>query len=939
MEKMKGDGLMKMKTKSIALGLATILVFFTLYCSSCTDNSVTAASFSNARWTLIGPYDEPEQGPCTLFYTDLLTDYGSEVTVSDTGLPKRAKNTGKITAVDNMVDFGERFPGKNYAVAYATLEFESDGGERFFRMGSDDGLRVWMNGDLVVDDHAHRAIDPNSNSFRAVLKKGTNRILVKVCQAAGEWGFTFRETTRQEHEAFLNEASQIELLMSTDTRFLGDRDHISFTIYANPAPLEDFPITYSVTGSKGEAIASGTAAAGELITAGIPSSCEGAIQVTAVPGEVQDALTRKKTEYTRLECAFFRGDRDDVLRAYSDIARRAAEELENSPKWTAFGAEEHKSIEDIAPSLRYLADMIDGNLHSSLVTESKQILAVSFINDILRAMEEGPAALSSMTGYRQMAYLSNIDDSIQPYCLYLPAGYSPEKTYSLIVAIHGYSVDDYSGGKHLAELMPEGFIIASVFGRGDMYYQSVGEQDVLDVMNRILERYPIDKNRVYLTGESMGGLGTWRVGCLYADRFAAIAPFCGWTGTVFMENLGNTKTYVVHGDADPTVSVRFDRTCAAELKRLGYDVTYVEIPDGSHSAWSEWSKIYPPQTILDIFRSAERNPSPEKLKAVISSARYGRVYWVTVNELDTGGSLIRPAFTSMSQYDSSFPLLPAPGRFEAQRSADGSIRISTERINALSIDLKTAGMNGTRAEEITIDGTVIKVPAGAELVHLALNSSGQWGLDTRFGTEELPRHDGGGIADLLTKPVIFVYGTQSDERAPILEAAARQFADWSTSTSVPIGVKCGTFTVKADNELTNDEMTDHHLLLFGAPEENSVSALFSNELQTYYQGGDIFVGGKKFTENGLCVTMPNPRNPGKILGYFDISRYIRNTNAARQYFQNFQFRLRNNYMNELMGSPSFCPDVFVMTSHPFQDAWSGWFDRYWENLRGASDSQ
>ena len=231
----------------------------------------------------------------------------------------------------------------------------------------------------------------------------------------------------------------------------------------------------------------------------------------------------------------------------------------------------------------------------------------------------------------------------------------------------------------------EDFIVVSVFGRGDVHYQSVGEQDVLDVMDRIMERYPIDENRVYMMGSSMGGLGTWRIGTLYADRFAAIAPYCGWTGTVFMRNLGNTKNYVVHGAADPTVPVQFDRACVNELKKLGYDVTYVEIPNGSHSAWTEWSRIHEPETILDVFRSAVRNPSPDKIAAAVSSVRYGKHYWVTVNELDTSEPYERPKYTGTTQYEYTYPLQPAPGSFEARRADDGSIQISTMRINALSM--------------------------------------------------------------------------------------------------------------------------------------------------------------------------------------------------------------------------------------------------------------
>ncbi len=916
--------------------LSVLLMLLVLLCGSCVKKAETASasSFASAKWTLIGPCDEPGQGPCTLFYQDLLAEFGSESTISSSGLPKNFVKTGKIQAKKNLVDFGARFPGKNYSVSYAYLEFEGNGEEVFYRMGSDDGLRVWLNGELMVDQHAHRAIDPNSNSFRAMLKKGTNRVLVKVCQGTGDWGFTFRETSRNEHEAFLSKKLQIDLFLSANSLFLGNKNTFDFSILTNPAPLQDVPLTYIVTDSEGKLIARGTALAGKNITVEIPSDCKDEIYVTAESGEIQDALTREKLQNTKLQAVLFKGDRDTVLRTYSEKARKAVQELGSSSTWASLDKQELKAIEDVAPTLLYLAEMIDGNLHQSLVSENKKMMAVSFINDILEAMKESPQALSSMTGYRQMAYRSIVDNSIQPYSLYLPKSYSPDKTYSLIVVAHGYSGDDYGEGSHLTALMPEDFIIVSVFGRGDVHYQSVGEQDVLDVMDRIIDRYPIDENRVYMMGNSMGGLGTWRIGTLYTDRFAAIAPYCGWTSTAFMKNLGNTKTYVVHGDADTTVPVKFDRACVNELKKLGYDVTYVEIPNGSHSAWAEWSMLYEPGTILDVFRSAVRNPSPDKIAAAVSSVRYGKHYWVTVNELDTSGPMKRPDFTVQTSFDSTYPLQPAPGSFEAQRSDDGSIQISTERINALSVDVKLADMNGKNTQKITIDKTSIVVPANAEIVHLAKQTDGRWGIDIRFGTQELPRHDGGGVADLFTQPLILVYGTQKADKKPILEAAARELADWSIRPTVTIGVKSGTFKVKADTELTEEDMASHHILLFGTPEENAVSALFQQELAIYYQDGDIFVAGQKYTDNGLCVTMPNPRIPGKMIGYMDISRKILNAGDAKQYFLNFQFRLRNSYINELMGTPSFCPDVFVMTSHPMSDAWSGWFDRYWENLQG-----
>jgi hypothetical protein len=78
--------------------------------------------------------------------------------------------------------------------------------------------------------------------------------------------------------------------------------------------------------------------------------------------------------------------------------------------------------------------------------------ALEFADDLISAMAKGPKALASMTGYRQMAYVSTIDGSVQPYSLYVPATYSPKKNYGLIAALHGYTGNDYEGGAHLAAL-------------------------------------------------------------------------------------------------------------------------------------------------------------------------------------------------------------------------------------------------------------------------------------------------------------------------------------------------------------------------------------------------------------------------------------------------------------------------------------------------------
>ena len=487
----------------------------------------------------------------------------------------------------------------------------------------------------------------------------------------------------------------------------------------------------------------------------------------------------------------------------------------------------------------------------------------------------------------------------------------------------------------LASINPDDFIIVSAFGRGDVYYRSVGEQDVLDVMDGVMSRYSVDPDRIYLIGNSMGGMGTWYLGTLYAERFAAIAPFCGRFDTAFLPNLRNVKTWVVHGNADETVPIEYDRIAVKKLTELGYDVRYDEIPDGTHSAWTEWSRIHSPSEMLDFFRSARRDPSPARIDAVIPIVRYGRKYWITVDELDTSGPLNQPVAFVQARDDYIFPLEPEAGSFTAERKNSREIEISTKRINALSVDLSLAGMESGSTSSVLIDGTKLAFPAGSGTVRLAKSASGIWSVDTAPVNKKMPRHDGGGMSDLFMTPLIIVYGTKNSAHANLLETGARALADWRWTEKIQVGMRAGgPYIVKADRDLAEADIMGSNIILFGSPEDNLVSERIASALAQYRSGNSVVPRSGTFARATLGLTIPSPLAEGKLLGYIEPNLTNFTEASIAQFFEYFQLRFRAYYQSTLVGFPAFCPDVFLVTDNVFRDVWSGWFDRNWENLRG-----
>src|SRR5690606_29179033 len=136
------------------------------------------------------------------------------------------------------------------------------------------------------------------------------------------------------------------------------------------------------------------------------------------------------------------------------------------------------------------------------------------------------SAQSLPTGPQVLTFYSDVDDTEQPYGLYLPANFDASRKYPLVVSLHGAGSNhrlnlkrvfgrtndgdetDVEASRYFPAWEDRDFIVVSPFVRGTMGYQGIAEKDVMDVLADVKERFPIDEDRTYLTGLSMGGGGT-----------------------------------------------------------------------------------------------------------------------------------------------------------------------------------------------------------------------------------------------------------------------------------------------------------------------------------------------------------------------------------------------------------------------------------------------
>jgi predicted peptidase len=109
---------------------------------------------------------------------------------------------------------------------------------------------------------------------------------------------------------------------------------------------------------------------------------------------------------------------------------------------------------------------------------------------------------------------------------------------------------------------------------------------VIEAFEQTLREEQVDRDRVYLTGLSMGGFGSFDLGARHPDWFAAVAPICGAADPTKVGALKDLPVWVVHGDQDEAVPVDRSRSAVKVLREAGGHPIYVELPGVGHNSWT-----------------------------------------------------------------------------------------------------------------------------------------------------------------------------------------------------------------------------------------------------------------------------------------------------------------------------------------------------------------
>lgn len=452
------------------------------------------------------------------------------------------------------------------------------------------------------------------------------------------------------------------------------------------------------------------------------------------------------------------------------------------------------------------------------------------------------------SGPQVLSFHSDIDDTEQPYGLYLPKNFDENKKYPLVIMLHGAGSNhrlslrrvfgksningetDVEASRYFPEWNDVDYIVASPYARGTAGYQGVPEKDVYDVLADVKKRFNIDEDRTYLTGLSMGGGGTLWIGMTRPDIWAAIVPVCPAPpqGTdQLIENALNLPAFFHHGDKDQAVPVTVSRDWTSKLKAMGAHVEYQEYPGVGHDSWVN---AYKDGAVFSWFDKFKRNRFPDRVTFNTTQYKYNKAYWVVFDKLTPG---------TLAKIDAKF-------------TAPNQLDITTAGLDAFTLSLQDHPKYASgKTINVSIDGKKVKTENKESLSFS--KKDGKWAASrTELSASMKNAKLEGPIKETFASRHIYVYGTAgnpSPEEQKKRVDLANEAANWSFYRGPFLNRIMFFPRVVADKDVRPSDLESCNLILFGTAETNLLIDKYKDRLP-------LQLDNSKLADHGLFYVYP-----------------------------------------------------------------------------------
>lgn len=320
-------------------------------------------------------------------------------------------------------------------------------------------------------------------------------------------------------------------------------------------------------------------------------------------------------------------------------------------------------------------------------------------DQILRPRDYGPAATGA-----QLSVPLSVRGQPHTFSLFVPEHYQPTRDYGLVICLHGAG---FTGEAYLDRWKPrlgDDYILACpTYDRG-AWWERGAEELVLATMQTVWSRYRVDRNRVFLTGMSNGGIGAWIIGMHHADLFAGLAPMASGIDDVlypFLSNLRTTPVYIIHGSQDEVMPVRLSRELAAELTKLGYDFVYREHDRTHPMAGGHFFPREELPALVDWMNKRQRVVWPLHVSTTRDASHLEAFAWTRIDATDRIAAFSENLFEGTDRFITD----RVYAKLDAQIVERNRIEVRTEHVLRYSLFLNEELIDLSRPVVVITNGT------------------------------------------------------------------------------------------------------------------------------------------------------------------------------------------------------------------------------------------
>ncbi|MDB6033557.1 MAG: alpha/beta hydrolase: peptidase or carbohydrate esterase [Verrucomicrobiales bacterium] len=497
-------------------------------------------------------------------------------------------------------------------------------------------------------------------------------------------------------------------------------------------------------------------------------------------------------------------------------------------------------------------------------------------------LKEGKAPWTTTNGLVVRGYVSHVDGSVQPYGLVIPSSWQPNAShpFRLDFWFHGrgetLSELDFINGRQRSpgEFTPPNTFVLHLYGRYCNGNRFAGETDLFEALENVRKSYPIDENRLVVRGFSLGGAACWHMATHHAGLWAAAAPGAGFSETadflkVFQKetlkptwyeqklwhlydstdyavNLVNCPTVAYSGEIDSQKQAA--DMMAKAMASEGIEMTHIIGPKTAHAYEKEAKKEVSRR--IDAIAEKGRNPVPNTIRFTTWTLRYNEMLWLTVDGLDQHWERAR--------VDAEFSL------------AENAIKAATKNVSAVSFHFSPGQfpLDLTRKPLIVLDGQklIATRPLSDRSYTASFHREGKKWVQTSSEQTGLRKQHGlqGPIDDAFMDSFLMVRPTGQPMNEKVGAWATAEMAHATNHWRLQFR---GEPRVKNDEDISDADLAQNNLILWGDPMSNKVLAKIADKLPVQWNAKGVDLGKTHFDSGNHVPILiyPNPLNPKKYV--------------------------------------------------------------------------